>query len=66
MQFDDAENVATQLVENGAVASGDRTAASAVVRADLLMLLSFVLAGAGHFDAALDRCDEAVQVSFAR
>lgn len=63
MQFDAAEDCATKLVEQCAAAADDKAAVSAVVRADALMLLAFVLAGAGHYDAALDRCDEAVQVS---
>jgi tetratricopeptide (TPR) repeat protein len=66
MQFDAAEDVATKLVEQCAAAADDKAAASAAVRADLLMLLAFVLAGAAHYDAALDRCDEAVQVRPAR
>ena len=65
MQFDDAESIATQLVERLASSSTPKAvtrAGSVVTRADSLMLLAWTLAGAGHFDAALDRCDEALQV----
>ncbi len=69
MQFDEAEDVASQLVENMAIPSSDKTvlrAGNAAVRADSLMLLAWALASAGHFDSALDRCDEAVMVSSIR
>jgi tetratricopeptide (TPR) repeat protein len=68
MQFDAAETVATQLVEKLAAPGPPNSATragQAVVRADALMLLAWTLAGAGHFDAALDRCDEGMQVSAA-
>jgi hypothetical protein len=66
MQFDNAENVALDLVEKVSAPTSDKSSALtavAVVRADSLMLLAWTLASAGHFDASLDRCDEAVQVS---
>jgi len=66
MQFDNAENVALDLVEKVSALASDQSsalAAVAVVRADSLMLLAWTLASAGHFDASLDRCDEAMQVS---
>ncbi len=66
MQFDEAEDVALQLVEKISAPTADKAlhrAGGAVVRADSLMLLAWALASAGHFDSALDRCDEAVQVS---
>jgi tetratricopeptide (TPR) repeat protein len=62
MQFNEAEDVALRLVEDLAHSSS-KTANSAVIRADSLMLLAWILSSAGHFDSALDRCDEAVQVS---
>jgi hypothetical protein len=66
MHFDEAEDVALQLVEKLAAPASEKAlhrAGGAVVRADSLMLLAWALASAGHFDSALDRCDEAVQVS---
>lgn len=65
MQFDEAEDVALRLVEDLADSSSKtaKSAGGAVFRADSLMLLAWILSSAGHFDSALDRCDDAVQVS---